>query len=318
MAIDGGIVVPEKTVVDDETIKTNPTTLAIFSRNNLNTDASKSSIDLNLVLSGGPGKDGIPAINNPKFTNIINSNTHNETRGILFNSTDKTKSKFYPYSILVWHEIVNDVVDETPISITFCPLCDSGIVFDRRVDGEVLNFGVSGLLYESNLLMYDNETESLWSQALGESVVGHYTGTKLTILPLQVITFKELKAKYPDAQVLSTDTGFQRDYTNTPYSGYADSEDTYFPISFKDNRYNAKDPFFIIPISEYSFALQYREFDNGVKIFNTKIGEITIRRDGDEIFAMLDDGTNLPGYFEYWFSWATHHQENGIVLKNGK
>ena len=126
------------------------------------------------------------------------------------------KSRFYPYSIIVWHEIVNDTFDGIPIAVTFCPLCETGIVFNRRIGESVVTFGVSGLLYESNLLMYDIETESLWSQTLGKAVVGTYTNTQLVRLPIQVITFKEVKEKYPTAHVLSTDTSFNRDYTRNP------------------------------------------------------------------------------------------------------
>ena len=207
------------------------------------TDIDRSSIDPSMILSGGPGKDGIPAINDPVFVSLAETTISDEVRGIFIDIDDT--QRFYPYSILVWHEIVNDTVGETPITVSFCPLCDSGIVFDRRVDGETLRFGVSGFLFESNLLMYDTATESLWSQARLEALVGDYTGTTLAILPLQLVTLGEVREKYPDALVMSTDTGFPRDYTANPYAGYLDTEEAIFPVSVSDRRFPAKELLYV-------------------------------------------------------------------------
>lgn len=137
----------------------------------LKTNTSQRSIELSKVLSGGPGKDGIPAIREPVFVSVSEKpeSVLLDTDGIVLG---KGQAKFYPYNIMIWHEIVNDTVDGVPVAVTFCPLCGSAAVFDRRVDGESLSFGVSGLLYQSNLLMHDSKTESLWSQVLGEAVVG--------------------------------------------------------------------------------------------------------------------------------------------------
>ena len=143
-----------------------------FLSSGLSTDTGKSLIDLDLVLSGGPPKDGIPAINIPTFTGIssASSNLADDTLGLLVTADDD--ERFYPYNILVWHEIVNDTVGGIPVSVTFCPLCGSGIVYERVVNGQEVLFGVSGRLYESNLLMYDSATESLWSQIEGRAVIG--------------------------------------------------------------------------------------------------------------------------------------------------
>lgn len=277
----------------------------------LSTDTSLTSIDLKQVLSGGPGKDGIPALNNPKFISPRISTEDDSTRGILVNL--KNTQRFYPYSILVWHEIVNDEIGDIPFSVTFCPLCDSGIVFDRRVNGEVLQFGVSGLLFESNLLMYDTKTESLWSQARGEAVVGKFNGTKLTLLPLQVITFKEARAKYPNLNVLSRETGYRRNYENPPYAGYEESDGLIFPVSVDDKRFFSKEPFYVIPFNGKSVAFPYRRLKEGESEFNVDGKTITINRNEDEIFVE-SGGESFPGYFEFWFSWAIHHQDDGVVL----
>lgn len=277
------------------------------------TDSSKSSINLDQLLSGGPGKDGIPAINNPQFTPLSEADFEDNVQGIFveFGST----RKFYPYNILVWHEIVNDTADGQNIAVTFCPLCASAIVFDRNYQGETLQFGVSGFLFESNLVMYDTKTESLWSQAKGAAIVGDYTGTKLTILPLQQITLAEVKRKYSDTLVLSKDTGYSRNYSFNPYSGYEETDEINFPVSVSDKRFKPKEIMYVVPLGEKSIAFaQIGLKDGNQKSIEVEGQTITIERLGEEI-NVTTNGKTLPGYFEMWFSWAVHHQENGIALE---
>jgi hypothetical protein len=183
--------------VSDEVSETE---LAIFEQVGLETDPRTHSIDLDLILGGGPVKDGIPSIDDPAFVSVQEADIADEVQGILVDF--EGVQRYYPFSILVWHEVVNDSIGDTHFAVTFCPLCGSGVVFDRDVDGDVLEFGVSGLLYESNLLMYDRDTESLWSQSLGEAVVGEKTGAVLDILFMQLVDFATLADDYPDAQVL--------------------------------------------------------------------------------------------------------------------
>jgi hypothetical protein len=279
----------------------------------LQTDTLETIIDLDLIVSGGPGKDGIPALNSPAFSKIEDADFPDEAPGIFIEFDGERR--FYPYAILVWHEIVNDRVGSVDVAVTFCPLCATGIVFDRRIGDDVLTFGVSGLLFESNLLMYDTGTESLWSQAKTEAVVGSYAGTKLNVLPMQLITFRELEEKYPEAEVLSTDTGYRRDYQRNPYAGYEETEALYYPVSVSDKRYPAKEILYVIPLDNASIALPYREIQDGkVHTFTTLDKELIVERDGSEIFVTID-GASAPGYYEMWFSWATHHQDDGIVLE---
>lgn len=280
----------------------------------LSTDTSKSIIDIDAVRNGNVGKDGIPAINEPKFVSLEDANVNYDTRGILLSINNVVR--FYPYNILVWHEIVNDSIDNVYFSVTFCPLCDSGIVFDRRVEGTVLKFGVSGFLFESNLLMYDTKTESLWSQARGEAVIGEYAGTELKILPFQLLTFAEVRDKYVDAQVLSTNTGYSRNYNSVPYGGYLDNEETIFPISIQDKRFHSKELFYIIPFEGMSYAARYKEIPQGESTLGADGTTFNFERDGGEIIV-TKDGELVPTYFELWFSWAVHHQEDGVVLEKG-
>ncbi|MYE38391.1 MAG: DUF3179 domain-containing protein [Candidatus Spechtbacteria bacterium SB0662_bin_43] len=277
----------------------------------LRTTTCKKSVDLKQIFSGGPGKDGIPAIHNPAFVPYDQSPVSDTTRGIL--TTINNETRFYPYNILAWHEIVNDSAGSTHYAITFCPLCDSGIVFDRTVENETLQFGVSGLLYQSNLLMYDNETESLWSQAGRRAIVGDYTGTQLDVLPFQLLSFQEVKTLYPNGMILSTDTGYNRDYDLTPYSGYLENEEIFFPVSVNDKRFPSKELMYVVPFKNVSLTFPYRQFQEGEQNFIIEGHPITITRIKNEIRA-TSDGVQYPGYFELWFSWATHNQEHGIVL----
>ena len=188
------------------------------------TDFSRHEVPLNEFISGGPGKDGIPAIDEPKFQAIDEVDWLEDQEPVIaFGIGDEWRA--YPIQILIWHEIANDVVADTPVAVTFCPLCHTAIVFDRTVDGDVLDFGVSGNLRHSDLVMYDRQTESWWQQATGRGIVGHYSGTQLEFLPSQLISWAEFRELHPDGVVLSRDTGHNRSYGSNPYVGY-DEVDT--------------------------------------------------------------------------------------------
>ncbi len=285
-----------------------------FSRDGLKTDTSVASIELAKVLSGGPGKDGIPAIDNPRFVSVEEAREFltDDISGILL-SRGETE-KFYPYTILVWHEVVNDTIEGEAVVVTFCPLCASAIVFDAVVSGKKETFGVSGKLYESNLLMYDRDTESLWSQIRGEAVVGKKTGKKLTRVPFQIASFGDVRGRFPQAEILSTNTGFSRDYTFYPYGDYNENENIYFPISINDTRLPLKEPMFIVDVLGSSIAFKLLDLEGGV---TARVGagteEITAESKNGDIIARRADGTVIPGYYALWFSWAIHHQEDGLV-----
>jgi hypothetical protein len=300
--------------VDDTVVETAPVDdpLAELFRQ-LDTDRTQTLIDLDLVVSGGTGKDGIPALDDPKFYTIAEASADlmDDSLGIYVDV--RGDQRYYPYSILVWHEIINDELSGDPVAITFCPLCGSAMVFDRRVGEDVLEFGVSGLLYESNLLMYDHETESLWSQALGQAVVGDYSGTELTRLPMQRLTFAELKLNYPNAQVMTPDTGYDRDYGVDPYLDYDGSDELLFPVTVDDQRYPLKTIMYVVPIGEQSVAFPLDQLP-ARKAASIDINdlELEVERENGVVLATYDDEP-VTGYFEMWFSWATHHQADGIV-----
>ena len=285
----------------------------------LQTDTTRHSIPLDQILDGGPGRDGILALINPKFTSIANADRSitDDVDGILV--TVGPVAKFYPYNSIVWHEIVNDVVNGKPLVVTFCPLCGSAIVFDAQVNGKAEQFGVSGKLYNSNLLMYDKTTESLWSQIEGTAVVGDLTGTKLALYPSQVISFKTLRARYPNAEVLSTETGHGRNYSLYPYGNYNNSNDLYFPISITDTRLPTKEIMYVVNFNNHSVAFKVSDLKLGVIARVDVAGKELIAelKDG-EITASPEGGAPLPSYHTMWFAWAIYHQKDGIVWTVGK
>lgn len=186
------------------------------------TDFSIHSVPYDEILSGGVPKDGIPAIDQPVFVNIGEAEEWLEEVEPVIQVVIQDEAKAYPLQILTWHEIVNDSLAGTPIVVTFCPLCNTAIAFNRTVDGQVLDFGTTGRLRFSNLIMYDRQTETWWQQAEGKGIAGTMTGTQLEFVPAAIISWEEFKAAYPDGQVLSRDTGFSRSYGRNPYIGYDD------------------------------------------------------------------------------------------------
>ena len=191
------------------------------------------------IIPGGPGPDGIPAIDHPRFLRPAQ---------VSFLSADEPvlalqiagDARAYPVQILIWHEIVNDTVGGVPVAVTYCPLCNSAIAYDRRVAGRVLSFGTSGDLYDSNLVMYDRQTQSLWVQFTGQAVAGVLTGQQLHPYPMQTVSWGAWRAGHPNGWVLSRDTGYTRFYGANPYPGYDNINSQPFLFSGQVNgRYTA-------------------------------------------------------------------------------
>ena len=184
------------------------------------TDFSQTTVDLDEMIEGGPGKDGIQSIDNPEFDTIAMAEKWLNVREPVVAFTYEGESKAYPLQILMYHEIVNDTLGDQEISITYCPLCNAAMVFARRYKGELLDFGTTGKVYTSNLVMYDRQSESWWLQFTGEGAVGKYAGATLKLLASQIVSFEQFKNAYPLGQVLSRDTGFSKKYGVNPYVSY--------------------------------------------------------------------------------------------------
>lgn len=192
------------------------------------TDFSRRSVPYTEILSGGPPKDGIPAIDNPSFINVAEADEWLEDVEPVIFLRIGDDARAYPLQIMTWHEIVNDTVNNIAVVVTFCPLCNTAIVFERTVSDRVLDFGTTGRLRYSNLVMYDRQTESWWQQANGEAIAGELTGRRLSFLPATIIGWGEFKANFPEGKVLSRETGFSRPYGTNPYTGYDDINNSPF------------------------------------------------------------------------------------------
>jgi len=189
-----------------------------------NTDFETTSVERWVeIMSGGPPKDGIPAIDDPTFTTVTEKQGLEPLEPVITVEIAGEIPRAYPIRYLTWHEIVNDVIGDVPVAVTFCPLCNSGITFDRRTDQGTLSFGVSGKLRNSDMIMYDRETESWWQQAVGEAIVGDLTGTELVSLPSWMESWEIFAARNPDGLVME-EPGFNRNYGANPYVRYDSSQ----------------------------------------------------------------------------------------------
>lgn len=302
-----------------ETVAIQDNSNSITTKEIMITNGVRHSVPLDQILSGGPPKDGIPPIDHPKFVSIADaSKTLSDNEPGIALETGGV-NHFYPFQILVWHEIVNDTVNGKRVLVTYCPLCLSGIVFDPLVNGERVEFGTSGKLWNSNLVMYDRKTDSLWSQILGEAIVGEMTGTKLVILPSDQIRFGEWKKLHPNGEVLSRDTGATRFYGQDPYGDYYTKPGTFFPVDKKDSRLPEKE--FILGIVVNGKAKAY--WPAAVK----KVGSVEDSFQGKTIIAEYEkdidairlyekrvDGTRerINPFGAFWFSWAAAHQDTEL------
>ncbi len=267
------------------------------------------------ILAGGPPRDGIPAIHQPRFVSATQARhlaPGDRVLGIRRNGV----AKAYPIAILNWHEIVNDRLGKEPVVITFCPLCGSGVAFSARVLGKVHHFGVSGLLYNSDVLLYDRETESLWSQLLAQAVSGPLKGSRLQPLPLVHTTWGAWRKRHPDTLVLSRDTGYDRDYDRDPYAGYLDSRGVFFPVRHKDPRFHPKERVLGLEIAGQAKAWPFSELARSKGVITDQLGGQTlrIRFDAEQQTAWAEDeaGTALPGTVLFWFAWYAFHPDGAV------
>ncbi len=240
------------------------------------------SIDPSEIMSGGPPKDGIPAIDRPKFVSQTDAFEWLEDNEPVIAFEHAGVARAYPLQILMFHEIVNDVVGGKAFAVTFCPLCNASIVFVREVDGEILDFGTTGRLRKSDLVMYDRQTESWWQQFNGTGIVGDYTGTRLNRVASQIVSFKTFRHAFPKGEILSRETGFYRQYGRNPYQGYDSMDNT--PFLYRDEldprlspmervlSVPASDGYHLVPLSilENETLLHMELGDESVVIFATE------------------------------------------------
>ena len=250
------------------------------------TDFSKSTVPMSEIVSGGPPKDGIPAIDDPVFIPVDRADRWLGDREPVAVVRNGTVVKAYPLQILIWHEIVNDRVGDLPVSVTFCPLCNTTLAFDRRFDGRLLDFGTTGRLRHSDLVMYDRQTETWWQQATGEGIVGEYAGEQLTFVPANVMAWSDVKSQFPEAQVLSRETGHQRRYGENPYRNY-DRRQNPFSWAWKGRQDDR------LPLMERVVAIGGVESESVAVPFSTLAEERVVELDheGEPLVVFWAPGT---------------------------
>ncbi len=246
----------------------------------------------NEVLDGGPGKDGIPSIDNPNFVEVANVESYLGEADLVLVAKVGNEVKIYTHPILDWHEIINDDIGNEKFAVTYCPLTGTGIGWNRVIDGKETTFGVSGLLYNSNLIPYDRETDSNWSQIRLDCVNGELSGREIELFPLFETTWSSAKRMFPNAKVVSTDTGFSRSYGSFPYGGYRTNNSINFPVSNADERLAPKER--VLALIDGASSVVYR-FNN---FSGNKNGVINDRFDGQPIVVFGNEDRNFMAAFE--------------------
>ena len=280
-------------------------------------DLEGSLIPVKNILSGGPRKDGIPSIDNPLFV-MANKAGFLTVDSAVLGMEYKGLVKAYPINILNWHEIVNDQFNGEPVVITFCPLCGSGLAFSAFIDDKAHTFGVSGLLYNSDVLLFDRQTDSLWSQLMTQAISGPNKGKRLNSLPVTHTTWLDWKTRHPETLVLSTKTGFSRDYSDNRYADYLESPQLMFPVTAVSRRYHPKEEVFGIEIANQFKVYPFIELEKSPTEFTDRVNgqSITIRYDRRHRSATAFDqrGKQLAGVRTFWFAWYTFHPETEVYV----
>jgi len=267
------------------------------------------------ILHGGPGRDGIPSLDEPRYVAAKEAHFLKANDRVLGIDVDGV-ARAYPISILNYHEIVNDELGGDAVVITFCPLCGSGMAFRSVVNEQRLEFGVSGLLYNSDVLLYDRQTGSLWSQIRKMAVTGPLKGVRLDALPLSHTTWRDWQSRHPETQVLSTETGFRRNYAVDPYPGYGRDRKLYFPVARESSQYSRKSLVLGLEIQRRFKAYPFEELENGPAQFADEFAgaPITVEYDRrNQSARVLDqDGREVPTLIAFWFAWYAFHPDTEI------
>ena len=280
-------------------------------------DLEGATIPVEEIVSGGPPRDGIPALNYPTSVPVGEAGYLRDDDRILGVAL-LGKARAYPIRILNWHEVVNDRIGEQSYAVTYCPLCGTGMVFATNIRETALVFGVSGLLYNSDVLLFDRNTESLWSQILGEAVSGPLKGTELPQLAATHTTWADWRSRHPDTLVLSADTGYDRNYRNDPYQGYDRSRRLYFQVANRAPRdYHPKALVMGIEVDGEYKAYPFEELRAlGEQRFEDVVNDKRVAIHWDEAAssarALEADGTPYPSTVGFWFAWYAFHPHTEV------
>lgn len=267
------------------------------------------------IKGGGPPRDGIPSIDKPDFTEASNARhvfKDDYVLGVFYNGV----AKAYPVRILDWHEIVNDYFGDTPVAVTWCPLCGSGMSFIRKVRGIKRTFGVSGLLYNSDVLLYDRQSLSLWSQIMGKAIAGPEAGADLEFIPTLYTTFEKWRARHPNTLVLTQKTGVMRDYFSTPYEGYDHDPTLLFRPKHMSKAFKNKERVVGVEVGGQHRAYPFSRLKKQPQpVRDTLNGvEILIHYDKKSRTAVAEraDGAPLRAVTLFWFAWYGFHPDTSV------
>jgi hypothetical protein len=289
-------------------------------------DVTVHAVPIDEIMNGGPPKDGIPALNHPKFVSATDGDKflkkHDRVLAIEYNGV----AKAYPIRILNWHEVVNDDFNGRAVVVTWCPLCLSGIVYDPEQDGGRLTFGVSGKVYKSNLLMYDRETGSLWSQMLQRAITGPLTGSVLAMLPAEDSTWERWRTLHPNTVVLSLDTGYKRDYGLNPYREYLEEGRPTFrsPEDRQSSKTREKigwmEPVLGVKVDDAEKAYPLSVLKKRSSEFDDHVGNKALRihfdRESKTAWVTNESGDVVPSAMVYWFAWHDFYPQTQVLEKN--
>lgn len=277
-------------------------------------DVDGALVPVDQILRGGPPRDGIPAIDKPEFVFPLEADflrDRDRVLGIHFNGIKKA----YPIKILNHHELVNDRFGDRKIVVTFCPLCGTGIAFEPEVRGELLQFAVSGLLYNSDMLFYDRKTASLWSQILGKAISGPLRGSRLRTVPVTHTTWMDWRSRHPATLVLSTRTGYLRNYQRSPYGDYSSNDDVYFPINHQSQRYHPKERVIGIEINGKFRAYPFSELGKTSGRIVERFNGITVNIEYDKTHGsghVESNGKPVKQMTAFWFAWYAFHPDTSV------
>lgn len=290
--------------------------MALASTQQAQFDFSNLKIPREAIRSGGPPKDGIPALSSPAVIPAGQATylrADDRVVGVALNGA----ARAYPLKIIVWHELVNDRLGGVPLLVTYCPLCDSAMVFDRRLSSGVAEFGVSGLLYNSNVLMYQRgpSPEPLWSQAMAMAVSGPRAGEQLRAIPFELTTWRAWKSRHPGTDVLSSDTGYARGYTRNPYARYFAGPQLMFPVQPLSDELPPKEPVLGVRVGDATRAYPLSELAQRnaplEATLNGRAFTITYDRESESA-RIVQSEEGVTWMYGFWFAWHAFHPETEV------
>jgi len=281
-------------------------------------DVRGALVPAEAIQRGGPPKDGIPAIDRPRYVPATQAGLKDDDRVLAIERNGLARA--YPVRILNWHEVVNDRFGRDAVVVTYCPLCGTGTGFLARGSGDAASFGVSGLLYNSDVLLYDRGTHSLWSQIMQRAVSGPRKGEQFEAIPTLNTTWADWRQRHPDTEVLSSDTGFERDYGRDPYAGYGQVQRLLFDVQHRDERLNLKEWVLGLEINGVAKAYPFSVLDrraNDSGVLGDTLGGRTVQIRFDRVHRAAEvsgtDGRPVTGLVSYWFAWVAFHPKTEVL-----